>query len=66
MKNLKNVQLRLNEKKNIARVCESIEWINQIQQIVVYSPDAELEQIKMYAPDSFDAESIKGWIMTIG
>lgn len=60
MKNLKNVQLRLNEKKNIARVCESIEWINQIQQIVVYSPDAELEQIKMYAPDSFDAESIKG------
>lgn len=52
MKNLKNVQLRLNEKKNIARVCESIEWINQIQQIIVYSPDAELEQIKMYAPDS--------------
>lgn len=56
----------IERKKNIARVCESIEWINQIQQIIVYSPDAELEQIKMYAPDSFDAESIKGWIMTIG
>ena len=60
MKNLKNVQLRLNGKKNIARVCESIEWINQIQQIIVLSRRRTRKNIKMYAPDSFDAESIKG------